>query len=248
MRSTPFRLAHLGLRNTHVQTRFSPADIDRLVSSPDATVEVEPGQLVLSVCKEHGIAFPNRLSALRGLKLPPNPYKLGVSVSQQHCFSQLSMKYFDKIEHPFAKSLLDIYIEKSKEPLWISSVTHGAGPFASKKAAKKVTHALRDALEAAGYDRFGRRAPADGKPSATADLYGTIRVTSTEPQAICNAKFADLVELARKIVSCAETGLGRDKDGRHHHPESRQNNKYSPRRPDQKHNEQQKPFRSIRKL
>lgn len=156
------------------------------------------------------------------------------------------MRYFDKIEHPFARSLLDTYIEKNKEPLWIFSVTHGAGPFPTKKAAKRISHALRDALGAAGYDRFGRRVLADGNPRAMADLYGTIRITAAEPQAICNGQFADLVEQAKRIVSHAEMSLGRDKDGRHQSYGSRQNNMNRPRRPDQRH-EQQKPFR-IRKV
>ncbi|KAI1187323.1 hypothetical protein F5B17DRAFT_324396 [Nemania serpens] len=247
MRITRFRLAHLGPWNTHVPAVFSPPiDISRLVPSDDATVEVEPGQLVLSACKKHGIAFPSRLHTPKEFRLSPNPYKFGVSISQQHCFSQLSMKYFDKIEHPFAKTLLDIYIKKNKEPLWISSVTHGAGPFPAKKAAKKITHALREALHEAGYDRFGRRVLVDDEPSAIADLYGTLRITANEPQAICNAKFTDLVVLARKIISCVETNLGRDKDGHHINHETRKNHKHTPRRPGQKV-EQKKPF-LIRKV
>lgn len=235
-----------------MQTRFAPVDISRLLApSDEAAVEVEPGQLVLSVCKKHGIAFPSRLRTPKEFKLSPNPYKLGISISQQHCFSQLSMKYFDKIEHPFAKSLLDIYIEKTKQPLWISSVMHGAGPFPTKTAAKRIVHALRDALDAAGYDRFGRRVVlaggGGGEPGAVAELYGTLRVTSGDPLAICNSKFADIVEQAKKIVYCVETKLGRDQNGRHLDPGIPQNNKYSPRRPGQQTHEQKKPFR-IRKL
>ncbi|TGJ88438.1 hypothetical protein E0Z10_g382 [Xylaria hypoxylon] len=88
------------------------------------------------------------------------------------------MRYFDKVEHPFTRALLDIYIEKKKEPLWWSGFAYGASPFPNKTASRRIAHALRDALAAAGYDRFGRRVLVDGESSAIADLYGTLRVSA----------------------------------------------------------------------
>ncbi|KAI0904320.1 hypothetical protein F4824DRAFT_484271 [Ustulina deusta] len=215
MRRTIFRLAPLNRPNTSVQAQFSPADFSKLVAWDDPTVEVEPGQHVISVCRQYKISFPNELRSLKGLRLWENPYKLSVYTSQKHCFFQHSMKYFDKLEHPFAKSMLDIYIEKKKEPLWIHSFAHGGMPFANKTASRKVTHALRDALVAAGYDRFGQRVLADGQLSAIADLYGTLRLMISDPLAVCNAKFADLLECAKQVLSAVEIELRRDKNGHH---------------------------------
>ncbi|KAI0426914.1 hypothetical protein F5Y09DRAFT_333778 [Xylaria sp. FL1042] len=214
MRRTIFRLAPTGRLNTEVQSQFSPVDYSKLVAWDNPGAEVEPGKHVIAVCKQYNIAFPNQLRPLKGL-VRRNQYKLTVTTSRQHCFFHQSMKYFDKFEHPFAKSLLDIYIEKKKEPLWMSSNVYGASAFPNKTASRRINHALRDALIAAGYDRFGRRVYVDGESSVIADLYGTLRVLSTAPLAICNAKFADLVECAKQIISGVEIHLRRDKNGRH---------------------------------
>ncbi|KAI3320799.1 hypothetical protein HD806DRAFT_505022 [Xylariaceae sp. AK1471] len=220
MRRTISRLASLGSPNAYVQSRLPPISVSKLINPAseylhDPVTEIEPGQHVISICKRHNIGFPNQLWALKGIKLEKNPYKLNVSISQRHCFEQKSMRYFDTFEHPFAKSMLDIYIEKTKEPLWISCHAYGASPFPNKKASKKVSHALRDALAAAGYDRLGQRVLVDGESSAIADLYGTLRVIVGDPQAVCNAKFVDLLKNAKSIISGAEIQLRRDNNGQH---------------------------------
>ncbi|KAI0458064.1 hypothetical protein F5B21DRAFT_38440 [Xylaria acuta] len=215
MRRTLLRLAPSSLPKTHVQTRSSPQSVDRLLPWDDPTAEIKPGEHVISVCKQHNIAFPGELRPLTGFKLKQNPYKLAVFVSQKHCFAQNSMRYFDRLEHPFAKSLLDVYIEKKKEPLWMACFAHGAAIFPNKTAQKKIAHALRDALTAAGYDRFGRRVLADGESSGIVDLHGTLRVLTAHPTAVCNAKFVDLLEYAKKIIASVEIVLRRDQNGRH---------------------------------
>ncbi|GAP91842.1 hypothetical protein SAMD00023353_6700060 [Rosellinia necatrix] len=185
-------------------------------AKPDSQASVDditPGQHVISVCKQHNIVFPFQLRPLKPIRLGNNPYRIGVVYSQKHSFAQKSMKYFDKAEHPFAKSLLNIYIEKKKEPLWIACNVHGAGSFPNKTATKKLAHALRDALAIAGYDRFGRRVLADGESSTIAELYGSLSVYSTEPLLMCNAKFTDLLECGKQIIASAEINLARDKDG-----------------------------------
>ncbi|KAI1277266.1 hypothetical protein F5Y07DRAFT_363515 [Xylaria sp. FL0933] len=214
MRRTIFRLAPAGHLHTKVQPQFSPVDYSKLVAWDDPKAEVEPGQHVIAVCKQYKISFPNQLRHLKESPRKTN-YHLSVTASQQHCFAQQSMKYFDRFEHPFAKSLLDIYIEKKKEPLWLFTSAYGASAFPNKTASRRLTHALRDALKAAGYDRFGRRVLVDGESSVIADLHGTLRVLSTAPLAICNAKFADLLECAKHIIHGAEIYLRRDKNGRH---------------------------------
>ncbi|KAI1424567.1 hypothetical protein F5Y12DRAFT_751502 [Xylaria sp. FL1777] len=217
MRRTLLRLASLKGPNVKAQTQSLPVNLSKPVAWDDTTVEVEPSQHVLSVCKQHRISFPSALRPLGGIfKLVGNPFNLNVSLSQQHCFLHQSIRFFDKIEHPFSRSLLDIYIEKKKEPLWVSGFAYGASAFPNKTASAIITHALRDALAAAGYDRFGRRVSADDDESSViADLYGTLRVVSNNPQAVCNAKFADVLESAKAIIFNAEVKLRRDKNGCH---------------------------------
>ena len=217
MRRTISRLASLGRSSPGAQTPFSPVDVSRLGALDDPKAEVMPGKHVLSVCREYDISFPGELRPLKGFRLPvqKNPYKLSVSFSQKHCFLHQSMKYFDRLEHPFAKSMLDIYIEKKKEPLWLSAVAYGGSPFANQTAKRKITHALRDALVAAGYDRFGQRMLVDGESSAITDLYGSLRIACPAPVEVCKARFVDLLECAKQIIFATELGLRRDKNGLH---------------------------------
>ncbi|KAI0444528.1 hypothetical protein F4803DRAFT_251724 [Xylaria telfairii] len=215
MRRTLLRLASFGPPNTHVQTRFSPQAVNKPAPWNDPTAVIKPGQLVISACRQHDIAFPWELQPLRPFRSHQNTYKLALAVCQRHCFEQQSMRYFDRLEHPFTKSLLDIYIEKKEKPLWISCHAHGSAAFVSRKARKKILHAVRDALVAAGYDRFGRRVIADGESSAILDLYGTLRVIANDAVVVCEAKFADLLKDAKKIVASAEIVLRRNQDGHH---------------------------------
>ncbi|KAI0838248.1 hypothetical protein F5Y06DRAFT_287351 [Hypoxylon sp. FL0890] len=179
--------------------------------------EIQPGEHVTSFSREHRILFPgpHTLRGLKGFKLKENPCKLGITASQSHCFDVPSLKYLDKNEHPFAKSILQMYLEKKKEPLWYTVNSHQvASPFPCKEGARRVKHAFRDALAAYGYDREGRRITMDGS-SVIMDLYGTLRINVGDPKAACNTKFADLLEQAKKLVSRLELALARNEYGRH---------------------------------
>ncbi|KAI1755725.1 hypothetical protein F4782DRAFT_486694 [Xylaria castorea] len=228
MRRTLLRLAPSSLPNTYVQTQPSYRLANKRVlwndptAENDPTIEINPGQHVASVSRQYKIASPHKLKSPKGFKLKRNRYQLSVLTCQQHCFAHTSMRYLDKLEHPLTKSLLDVYIEKKKEPLWISCSAYGPGVFPNKIAQKKIAHALRDALAAAGYDRFGRRVLVDGESSAIADLHGTLRVTCGLSTTVCNAKFADLLEYAKTIIAGVETefhkrdafaGLTKKRDG-----------------------------------
>lgn len=215
MRRTLSRLLQSGLSRRHIHTQHALRKETTLTAWNDPNAVVEPAPNVIGVCKTYDIGLPQHLRSLNNPQLKGNPFRLGVTASQKHCFAQQSMRYFDTIDHPFATSLLDIYIEKKKEPLWLYCVAHGGSAFPLKKAGKKLAHAMRDALTEAGYDRYGRRVPVEGQSSVIADLYGTLRVVSTDPLAVCNAKFADILVWARRIVFCAELSLRRDKNGRH---------------------------------
>ncbi|KAI1407767.1 hypothetical protein F5Y13DRAFT_122309 [Hypoxylon sp. FL1857] len=176
---------------------------------------IQPGEHVHSVCRKHDISFPTVLRALKGVKLKSNPCKLAVVVSERHCFENSSMKYLDIHEHPFAKSVLKMYIERTKKPLWYSFRSFPVAlPFPCKEAARRIRHAFCDALTAFGYDREGRRITTDPS-SIIADLYGTVRISCADPKAACNIKFAELSEQIMRIMSGIELALARDKSGRH---------------------------------
>ncbi|KAH9888704.1 hypothetical protein F4778DRAFT_405938 [Xylariomycetidae sp. FL2044] len=174
-------------------------------------------QEILSLCKKHQIYFP---SVLRPLKLNknsievPNTAKLAVQYSRNHCFHPHVMRYFDKIEHPYGRFIVDIYIKKKEKPLWLAATAGGGSPFPNSKAAKKVVHAMRVALEARGFTRDGRPM-ANGQESVIKDLYGTVMLNSQNSKAICNLRFADLVKQVEPIASAIVLELRRDQQGRH---------------------------------
>ncbi|KAI1379670.1 hypothetical protein F4677DRAFT_407200 [Hypoxylon crocopeplum] len=191
---------------------------------------VKPGERVLSVCKEYRISFPTgSLRQPSEVKLRKNPCKLTIMVSERHCFNASSLKYLDKTEHPFAKSVLKMYIDQTKIPLWYSAYSLPVAlPFPCNVAARRVKHAFRDALAAYGYDREGRRVLTDSS-SIIADLYGTVRIAISDPKAVCNIKFADLLEQAKTVVSGLELVLGRDKNGKHINPQRPKKNHFQKR-------------------
>ncbi|OTB03962.1 hypothetical protein M426DRAFT_23283 [Hypoxylon sp. CI-4A] len=212
--SSKYNVGHRETRADQVpNTPGHPSELHINVSGEYIT----PGDYVNSVCRKHQIAFPNIMRGLREARLPENPCKLMVVAAERHCFDLSSMKYFDKSEHPFAKSMLDIYIARKKQPLWLSTFSMAvASPFPCRMARKRIQHAFRDALAAHGYDREGRRIATDDS-GVISELYGSVRITCGDPKAACNIKFADLLEQVNKIVSAVEVALARDKNGRHIH-------------------------------
>lgn len=179
------------------------------------TADVQPGDYIRNWCREHEIAFPNHMRSLKA-KLPKNPFQLSAFCSRHHCIDIKSMRYFDKYEHPFARTVFDIYVAKKKTPLWYGVFGGtGARPFVVSTAEQKLKHALRDALASHGYDRDGRRMASVGDDSVIADLFGTLKLSTAEPKMVCNSKFADLVRDMEFVVGVAEVELRRGRDGRH---------------------------------
>ncbi|KAI0201750.1 hypothetical protein F4808DRAFT_97315 [Astrocystis sublimbata] len=223
MRRSAVRLAPYLRKDAHAQVRYSSSSgtgaTSKLGSWDGSIVHIEPGQHVHAVAKQYNIGFPDKLRPLKNLRLDnqlgKNPYKIGASVCQQHLIDQLSMRYFDKFEHPFTKTMLDKYIERKKESLWLNTHAHGAGVFPNKKASKKIMHALRDALAAAGYDRFGQTVLTDGQSRPKGNMYGTLRVVCQAPTVVCEAKFVDLLETAKRVIAAAAAMLQTDQHGRH---------------------------------
>ncbi|KAI1436424.1 hypothetical protein GGR50DRAFT_693235 [Xylaria sp. CBS 124048] len=217
MRQSLLRLAFSKSPNGYppVPSEFTPADLRELLSVADTPPEnIQPGQHWVSICKSHDIYFADRMKLMKGFRHSQPPYKLFITISQQHCMQRRSMRYFDKFEHPFAKSMLKYYIDKKEEPLWMYCSALGGTAYPNKKASKKMAHALRDALAEAGYDRVGRPVLVEGQRSSKDELYGSLSVTSSDPVAVCNAAFTDLMKQAKIIVSSAQHILQRDKYGR----------------------------------
>ncbi|KAI2781432.1 hypothetical protein F4815DRAFT_466074 [Daldinia loculata] len=178
--------------------------------------EIQPGDHIIAFCRKYQVSFPSVLRRAPGVKLIPNPFGLGVMISEKHCFNKQSLRYLDKYEHPFTKSVLEMYIAQKKQPLWYS--VHSVpitSPLPCRVAARRVRHAFRDALAAHGYDLEGRKIMTDD--SIIADLHGTVNIICANPKAACNLKFPELLKQANKIVSAIEPMLARGKDGRRIH-------------------------------
>jgi hypothetical protein len=229
------RLAPFRSLNPYVQRRSLSNHLDVLAKHVDSLVppswddnapaKIRPSENVRYVCRKYDMGFPWNMKPLKGVKLANNPYKLRTFVSHQHCLSAQSQKYFDSVEHPWAKSLLDIYVEKTKTPLWLNIESFGSGarPVPCHKSNKIVREAIEEALTASGYDRYGHKQVVDGEFSPVADLYGTLRVAVGDPIAVCNASNADILKAAETVVHHAAMALRRDKNGQHIMQQQRHN-------------------------
>ncbi|KAI2637627.1 hypothetical protein GGS26DRAFT_418811 [Hypomontagnella submonticulosa] len=213
---TPHKFTPRRCLNTS-HTTFSVLDARLGRTQPNAVNEgdVQHSDLIRSVSSEHKIFLPNLLRRLKGASPRPNPCSLAIELSDEHCFSKNALKYLDKFEHPFAKSIVNIHIAQKQRPLWFTAYSPPVAlPFPCRVANRRLRHAFRDALAARGYDRDGRRVAADDS-SVIAELYGSLRIICGNPKAVCNIKFADLVEQVKQMVSRIEPVLARDKEGRH---------------------------------
>ncbi|KAI8957136.1 hypothetical protein F5Y11DRAFT_340753 [Daldinia sp. FL1419] len=221
--------------------RLSPNTFSYASDGPDPEAEVQPGDHILAFCKKYQVSFPNVLRRIQGLKLMPNPFGLNIMVSDKHCFNKTSLKYLDKYEQPFTKSILEMYMAQKKNPLWYHTYSAPVtSPLPCRVATRRIRHAFRDALANYGYDRDGKKVSMDG--SVIADLHGTVRIVCGDPKAVCNLKFAELVKVTNKIVSGIEPVLARDKYGkpvminqqqqqqRHHHQQQQHQRPQRPQR------------------
>ncbi|KAI0885960.1 uncharacterized protein GGS22DRAFT_159459 [Annulohypoxylon maeteangense] len=175
------------------------------------------GDHIRLVSKQYQISLPNQnvfsFIPISRLKMNDNSCKFSIMISHIHVFDEASIKYLDSYEHPFAKSVLDMYIKKKKIPLWHKVFAHPvARPFPCKVAVKRIRHALFDALAYYGYDREGRKITKD-ESSVITNLYGTVKIACGDPKAVCNIKFADLLEQMKQVVAGFEPILAKDKNG-----------------------------------
>ncbi|OTB11009.1 hypothetical protein K445DRAFT_322514 [Daldinia sp. EC12] len=173
---------------------------------------IQPGAHVFEFCKKYQVSFPSVLRRAQGVQLTPNPLLIGIMVSERHCFTKNVMKYLDKYEQAFTKTIFDIYIAKKQKPLWYSVFSVPiTTPLPCREGARRLRHAFRDSLAARGYDRDGRKTTAD---DSIMDLHGTVHLVCGDPKVACNVKFAELVKHTDKIVAGIERILARGKDGR----------------------------------
>ncbi|KAI1801725.1 hypothetical protein F4811DRAFT_532918 [Daldinia bambusicola] len=190
---------------------------------------IQPGTHVLDFCRKYQISFPSILRRASGVQLTPNPLGIGIMISEKHCFNKHSLRYLDKYEQPFTKTIFDIYIAQKKQPLWYSVFSVPiTTPLPCKEGARRLRHAFRDALAARGYDRDGRKVDTNGP---IADMHGTVSLICGDPKAACNLKFPELLKYTNKIVAGIEHLLARDKYGVFMNPvQNQRSNKGQPGR------------------
>ncbi|KAK7952328.1 uncharacterized protein PG986_008056 [Apiospora aurea] len=159
---------------------------------------------------------------MKNIRVPQ--FKIGsltVQVSQSHCFDSNHMKYLDKAEHPLRKTIFDMYAGWADRPLWYSGAGFGAAPIVCSKAKRWIQRGLREALLERGYDRDGRvvqqKTPAAGGGAGNSGgrktppaLYGTLKVLSHSPKAMCSHTFPQVLAAMRQAVAAAEPHLTTD--------------------------------------
>ncbi|KAI2639343.1 hypothetical protein GGS21DRAFT_507167 [Xylaria nigripes] len=210
MKRSILRLAQLKPQNVFPAEpgQIHHADLDKVISmSSVAPQNIVPGQHITSICQKYDIHFTDSLHGMKGFRQKQPPYLITLQSSPHHCLPWKAMRYFDKFEHPFAKTMLSFYIKRKNEPLWVHCNALGGSTFPNKTATRRLAHAIRDALMAAGYDRFGQRVLVEGESTVKPGLRGSLNIICGNSQAVCSAKFSDLLVEAKRIIDSAQVHL-----------------------------------------
>ncbi|EAQ89883.1 predicted protein [Chaetomium globosum CBS 148.51] len=169
--------------------------------SPQALQAFEPSERVAKFAAEHKISFPFALRLMPGQKVKDFP--LRVSIAPRNVFSMYHLKYLGPFEHPLISKVLYTYEqEKKTKPLWCYvqgfSTADNSNAVVRQTSERVVRAALFRALNAAGYDSFGKSLDGSKK-----DLRGSIRVAVAEPKAIMKIEFDKLLGYLTKLVANA---------------------------------------------
>lgn len=167
---------------------------------------------VRAFAKLHHISGPQEVKTIRGQK--DRAYGLRVQTCARHTFSLYHMKVLGPHLHALTYKSLSLYADKAeREPLWQWFESMAAPKAVLRTVAqKRAKKAFRAALEARGYDRYGRRdATKTGSGAAAYDeLYGTVKILVTVHVTAANLEHADLTKYFCGILrSVIEPSLGR---------------------------------------
>ncbi|KAG7291635.1 hypothetical protein NEMBOFW57_001654 [Staphylotrichum longicolle] len=131
-------------------------------------------------------------------------------ICKHHVFSFYHVKFLQAFEHPVIDKILHFYTqEKLSRPLWCyvqSTAADGSNAVVRQTSERAVRAALFKALNAAGYDSYGKSL--DGRRRT---IQGTLRIQIMEPKTILKVDFQQLVNYLTNLVSL---GLPRLKSSR----------------------------------
>ncbi|KAI0147497.1 hypothetical protein GGR57DRAFT_476665 [Xylariaceae sp. FL1272] len=194
----------------HLQIPLAAATESNAYETGPLSKDIPPH--LRDVCEEHGFAMPSTMTAVRHTQtLRGKPWKVWLSVSHRHCFDPRHKKYFEELEHPWTKSQIDMYVDKSKEPLWLWGFFFGAGACAVRKSEKAMKQAFRWAMAQKGYDRYGTQT--DRRGVVTGTLYGTLQISCNTPCELYKEK--TLRPIAQDILEAIEPMLQKRVDRPH---------------------------------
>lgn len=157
---------------------------------------IPPGQLpgpnakLIKLAAKSNISFSNALRKIPNDK--PGEFPLHFTVSPEHVFSVYHTKYLGMFEHPLTAKILYTYThEKKLNSLWCyvhGSLSQDSSTVVVRTTSERmVWKALSHALNAAGYDIYGRSL------EGTTELRGTIRIAIPLPKTILKCSFDGLV-------------------------------------------------------
>lgn len=159
----------------------------------------------------------------------PNVMFNNMFLSPLHCCNHQHARYFEERESAMTGSYLALYAAKANRPLWwyVFAMRGEVKAYVAEAANRRTHSAILVALNAHGWDGFGRRlGPRDRrkdrpevvKARATrrdyrqweddAQLYGTLKVDFYRPQGTCSTPYMVLVEQAMCLVDLLEQNIG----------------------------------------
>lgn len=192
---------------------------------------------LLDLLHEHGIGPNAELRSMTSVYR----HEIWVKAAPRHAVCFNDMRYFASVGHPFAEAVARRYLrDHGERPLWLkmSSIDDSSKSIVRGKAKHRVSAALKQALQNAGYDAHGRRVseaewarhlaargpgPEPGQPAVAAEkkepwrrqiveLFGTVDLIAKDPKRIHMMPFVELRAHFEMVVGKFEEWFGRTEE------------------------------------
>ncbi|KAL1843926.1 hypothetical protein VTJ49DRAFT_6869 [Mycothermus thermophilus] len=175
-------------------------------TNTNTNVQIHPSRRVQNFLAKHSIALPGVERLLAGQNYQKFP--LRVLVAPHHILNFYDLRYLDQREDPLTDKILDFYETKKRENPHLWTYVQGKASAEEHKVVvrhaseRRARAALFRALDAAGYDKFGK-----SKDGSKVSLRGTFRILILKPKEALQVEFDELVEYFGKLLGNATRQL-----------------------------------------
>lgn len=184
------------------------------------------GSELLNQLAQNGIGLTSILESTKKL----SAWGIGFRLASQHSVSFNDLRYFTVAGHGGLEAIVRRCLSHHEErPLWANITARGeVKAIVRGKAANRISAALKQSLQSAGYNAYGRRMSDEDwqrhcrvlgwdpekaiapRRRRVVQLHGTVDIVAYEAKKIHQVSFADLRVHFDKVVLTLEEVMGRD--------------------------------------